>query len=281
MGICLWSWGGLLYSTPTWVWNVDPNWLCFVQDPERKAWTMGIEIEARKQWVWASINKNGNTPPLFRSPRLTRPCFGPKMKTAIRSTWCSTNVVGGSSFLEEGISKLFFWVVGIVYWTCTYYIFSKDGRSLALWLSFIFGDHRLRVRSAQGWLVALVMCAMMLGSTGVALSDHRTSAGCHSFHCRQVAFHGRWCGCHGQGCSRDSTRVTESLALYKTRELDWSYACFFSNYVTWRFPKMKKPKSPEVSKLKWTNGLNDLGGTMGYPYLRTPYVYVCFVMYIL
>ena len=108
MGICLWSWGGLLYSTPTWVWNVDPNWLCFVQDPERKAWTMGIEIEARKQWVWASINKNGNTPPLFRSPRLTRPCFGPKMKTAIRSTWCSTNVVGGSSFLEEGISKFFF-----------------------------------------------------------------------------------------------------------------------------------------------------------------------------
>jgi hypothetical protein len=80
MGICLWSWGGLLYSTPTWVWNVDPNWLFFVQDPERKAWTMGIEIEARKQWVWASINKNGNTPPLFWSPRLTRPCFGPKMK---------------------------------------------------------------------------------------------------------------------------------------------------------------------------------------------------------
>lgn len=191
-----------------------------------------------------------------------RPCFGPqdwhvlvsarKWRKSIHSTWCSTNVVGGSSFLEEVIYKFFFFWGGlIVYWTCTYSIYfpRTDARLSYDFPSFLVttdsGSGPPKVGWSRWWCVPWCWAALVLRCriTEPALDATVSTV-------VRLPFMGVGAAVMGKAVQEIQLESQSPLRCTK-RESSTELTRVFSA-TTW-----KKNKSPEVSRLKLTNGLND------------------------
>lgn len=194
-----------------------------------------------------------------------RPCFGPqdwhvlvsarKWRKSIHSTWCSTNVVGGSSFLEEGIYKLFLGGGDSLLNTYILYIF--QGRTLTWAMTFLHfwwpqtpGPVRPRLVGRAGDVchdAGQHWCCVVGSQNQRWMPQFPLSSGCLSWALARLSWarlFKRFSSSHRVPCVVQNARA-------------WLKLRVFFQQLHGGFLKWKKPKSPEVSRLKWTNGLND------------------------